>query len=255
MLLIIPSIDILGGVSAWPIAGPAGDAAGIDPVAIARLFRIENAKTLHVTDLDGAAQGRFTQFDLAGRLISCVDIPIEFSGGIGADDEADRLLGMGACRVVLRPGLVARQPETAARMLAKHGPGKIVAAIEERGRAVEAGGPADESLPSHPVAQGAAAKSMGFRRLLYTELAPEGGERVVNTRMLERLGRATGLRVTASGGVASLDDLRAIEALEPAGVDSVILRKSLYENRFSCQAIWRTAEEGGYPYTAKVPLP
>jgi len=62
----------------------------------------------------------------------------------------------------------------------------------------------------------------------------------------------SGLRVTVSGGVISLDDLRAVEALGPAGVDSVILRRAIYENRFSCQAIWRLAEKGRYPFTAKV---
>lgn len=258
MLLIIPSIDILNGVSAWTVEGPAGTAVGTDPLAIARLLRIENAKTLHITDLDGARLGRFTQFGLMERLFTCVDIPMEISGGISTEPEADRLLAMGACRIVLRPGLLTEQPETARGILSKHGAGKIVVAIEHRGAAGGTAGaaPADdaggERPASHPLAVGTAAKAMGFRRLLYTELAPEGDRRIVNAGMLGRLAGSTGLRVTASGGLMSLDDLRAIEALEPAGVDSVILRRSLYENTFSCQAIWRMAEAAGYPFTAKV---
>ena len=125
-----------------------------------------------------------------------------------------------------------------------------MAAIEHR--EPPAGTGEDERSPAHPVSIGATAKKMGFRRLLYTELDPAGGVRILNARMLDALARSTGLRITVSGGVISLDDLRAVEALEPAGVDSVILRRAIYENKFSCQAIWRLAETGGYPFTAKV---
>ncbi len=264
MLLIIPAIDIQNGVSAYPIDGlgagaGAGNTVGTDPVEIARLLRIENAKTLHVTDLDGARLGRFAQFDVVRRLFSCVDIPIEISGGISSEEDADRLLECGACRIVLRPGLLKDSPDTAARVIQKHGPGKVVAAIEHRAPATgttdandDLEDTEDESSPGHPVAIGAVAKEMGFRRLLYTELDPAGGLRILNTPMLERLAQSTGLRVTVSGGVLSLEDLRAVEALTGAGVDSVILRRAIYENKFSCQAIWRLAENGTYPFTAKV---
>lgn len=247
MLLIIPAIDIKNGVSAYSIEGAD---VGTDPVAIARLLRIENAKSLHVTDLDGAALGRFTQFAVMEKLFRCVDIPIEASGGISTDDDAARLLDLGACRVVLRPGMLGDRPDLAAAIVAKHGPGKIVAALEHRAPAQ--GERDDESSPGHPLALGAAARTMGFRRLLYTGLDPSGRTRVLNAALLERLARSTGLRVTVSGGVVSLEDLRSVEALEKSGVDSVILRRAIYENKFSCQAVWRLAESGGYPYTAKV---
>jgi phosphoribosylformimino-5-aminoimidazole carboxamide ribotide isomerase len=247
MLLIIPAIDLQNGVSAHTIEGAD---VGTDPLAIARLLRIENAKTLHVTDLDGAKQGRFTRFDTMEKIFCCVDIPIEASGGISSDEDAGRLLDLGACRVVLRPGMLREHPDITAAIVAKHGAGKVVAAIERRvpGR----GEREDESSPGHPLALGSAARAMGFRRLLYTELDPSGRTRILNAALLERLARSTGLRVTVSGGVLSLDDLRAVEALEKAGVDSVILRRAIYENKFSCQALWRMAEAGGYPYTAKV---
>lgn len=243
MLLLIPAIDLRNGVSTHVIEGSG---VGNDPAAIARLLRIENAKSLHVTDLDGADAGRFTRFDVMERLFSCVDIPIEVSGGISTEAEARRLLELGACRVVLRPGLIREHPNEASAMVAMHGSGKIVAAIERR-----AGDPDDEADPVHPLTIGAAAKAMGFRRLLYTELDASGA-RILNPRMLGRLAGTTGMRVTISGGVTSLAELRTAEALGTAGVDSVILRRAIYENRFSCQSTWRTAEEHGYPYTARV---
>ena len=184
------------------------------------------------------------------KLIRCVDIPIEVSGGISTDAGVGRLLGLGACRVILRPGMLRDNPDATAAIVAKHGTGKVVAAIERK--APSPGEPDDETAPDHPLVLGAAARSMGCRRLLYTELDPTGADRILNAGMLGRLALSTGLRVTVSGGVTSLESLRAVEALEPSGVDSVILRRAIYENRFSCQAIWRAAETGGYPYTAKV---
>ena len=247
MLLLIPAIDLRGGVSAYAIEGSD---AGTDPLAIARLLRVENAKSLHVTDLDGAERGAFTQYALMEKLFRCVDIPIEVAGGVSTEAEAGRLLNLGACRVMLRPGLLRDAPEEAARMLAVHGPGKIVAAIEHR--APSPGQADDESSPLHPLALGATAKAMGFRRLLYTGFDPAGGTRILDADMLGRLATATGLRVTVSGGVTTLAGLRAVEALAKSGVDSVILRRAIYENSFSCQAIWRIAEAGRYPYTARV---
>jgi len=253
MLLIIPAIDIINGVSAYAIGGGGGPQVGTDPVAIAKLLRIENAKTLHATDLEGARDGSFRQFEVMRRLVENVDIPIEVSGGIADGEAADRVLGYGACRVVLHPDVLRNTPGVAEKILARHGAGKVVVAIEARGPA--GASPAGPGDAGHPVSLGMTAKKMGFRRILYTELDEAGTGHLLNTGMLGTLASSTGLRVTASGGVLSLADLKSLEELQPAGVDSVILRRSLYENNFSCQKIWRMAEAGGYPFTAKVQGP
>jgi phosphoribosylformimino-5-aminoimidazole carboxamide ribotide isomerase len=250
MLLIIPAIDIQNGVSAYPIGGTGPSSAGTDPVAIAKLLRIENAKTLHATDLDGAREGAFRQFDVMKRLVENVDIPIEVSGGISGEETADRILGYGACRVVLHPRVLPDRPDLAERILGKHGPAKVVVAIESIGEP----GPAPAATPGsgHPLALAMRAKTMGFRRLLYTELDEGGTRHRLNAALLGELASRTGLRVTVSGGVVSYADLKRLQDLRELGVDSVILRRSLYENNFPCQKIWRMAETGGYPYTAKV---
>jgi phosphoribosylformimino-5-aminoimidazole carboxamide ribotide isomerase len=148
---------------------------------------------------------------------------------------------------VLHPSLLPERPEVAERILETHGPAKVVVAIESIGEP----GPAPHG-PVHPLTLGSTAKRMGFRRLLYTELDASGTHHRLNTPLLGELAATTGLRVTVSGGVVSFDDLKKIQGLQELGVDSVILRKSLYENNFSCQKIWRMAESGGYPFTAKV---
>ncbi|HEX9006929.1 MAG TPA: HisA/HisF-related TIM barrel protein, partial [Bacteroidota bacterium] len=80
----------------------------------------------------------------------------------------------------------------------------------------------------------------------------DGTLRGVNIDVLRDLGEKTGLRITAAGGISGLDNLLAIQELEPYGVDSVIIGRALYENKFSCQGLWRRCEAGHYPYTARV---
>jgi len=70
--------------------------------------------------------------------------------------------------------------------------------------------------------------------------------------VLRELGEKTGMRVTAAGGINGLEDLLKIQELEPYGVDSVIVGRALYENRFSCQMLWRRCEARDYPYTARI---
>jgi len=250
MLLIIPAIDIQNGVSAYSISGPGDPSVANDPIAIAKLLRIENTKTIHAPDLDGARDGEFRQFDVMRRLVENVDIPIEVSGGVSSEETVDRLLGYGACRIVLHPRVLPEQPMIAEKILSKHGPAKVVVAIESKGDPGQS--PGARATPNHPLSVGKTANSMGFRRLLYTELDESGTKHRLNTGLLGDLASSTGLRVTVSGGVVSFADLKSIQDLQPLGVDSVILRRSLYENKFSCQKIWRMAEAGDYPFTAKV---
>jgi phosphoribosylformimino-5-aminoimidazole carboxamide ribotide isomerase len=75
---------------------------------------------------------------------------------------------------------------------------------------------------------------------------------VVNLKVLRELAEKTGMRVTAAGGLTGLNDLLMIQELEKYGVDSVVIGRALYDNKFSCQRIWRRCEAGNYPYTAKV---
>jgi phosphoribosylformimino-5-aminoimidazole carboxamide ribotide isomerase len=96
------------------------------------------------------------------------------------------------------------------------------------------------------------ARTLGFRRMLYTELREDGTLRVVNFDMLRTLGQNTGMRITAAGGITGLEDLLRIQELSPFGVDSVVIGRALYDNRFSCQQLWRRCEAGNYPYTARV---
>jgi len=232
------------------VQGVGGHWYSDDPVEMARLWRLENAKTLHVTDLDGLAHGRVIHEKTLRSIVTSIDIPIELGGGLGTYDDVAHALDMGLYRVVVGTMLIDH-PEEAQHVLADFGPNKVVLGIDAvDGMVAERG----HSRPTHLTAMTVAlnARLMGFRRIEYTEIRADGSLRGVNLQVLRELGEKTGMRITAAGGITGLEELLKIQELSRYGVDSVIIGRALYENRFSCQRLWRRCEAGGYPYTAKV---
>lgn len=232
------------------VQGVEGFAYSNDPVEMARLWRKENAKSLHVTDIDGAFHGRLFNRAPIKRMVETVDIPIEVGGGLRSFDAVQEAFDIGAYRVVVGT-MVIESPDEARRLIETFGPSKIVLGIDATDGIVTTRGRVETSgLTALTVALNA--KLMGFRRLIYTDTRLDGTLRGVNLNVLRDLAEKTGMRVTASGGIAGLDDLLKIQELEPLGVDSVVVGRALYQNRFSCQGLWRMCEAGDYPYTAKV---
>lgn len=217
---------------------------------MAKLWRTENAKSLHVTDLDGRTEGRIIRDDIIRRVVRSVDIPVELGGDLRSYDAVAQALDLGLYRVVVG-SLVIDSPEEAQRILSAFGPSKVVLGIDAVDGIVSMrGAAASTGLTALTVALNA--RMMGFRRMLYTEIRGDGTPRGVNLSILRTLAENSGMRITAAGGIAGLDDLFRIQDLFPLGVDSVVIGRALYENRFSCQQIWRQCEAGDYPFTARV---
>jgi phosphoribosylformimino-5-aminoimidazole carboxamide ribotide isomerase len=250
MILIIPAVDIRGGRCVQMVQGVEGFVYSDDPIEMAKLWRKENAKSLHVTDIDGATEGRLVNFDIIERMVKTVDIPVELSGGFRTFDEIEKAFGIGIYRVVVETMLL-ETPDEAKRALDAFGPSKVVAGISAKNGLVRLNG-WQESTGMTAVSVGLNASALGFKRVLYTDIAVDGTLRGPNFGAMRQLAEATRMRITASGGVSGLEDLLKLQELEPIGVDSVIIGRALYENRFSCQDIWRMCEAGDYPYTAKI---
>jgi phosphoribosylformimino-5-aminoimidazole carboxamide ribotide isomerase len=250
MQLIIPAVEIKDGRCVQMVQGVQGFYYSDDPVEMARLWRLENTRCLHVTDIDGAFSGHVVNVEAIKKIVRTVDIPIEFSGGLRTFDDVNAAFDLGIHRVVLGTMMI-ENPEEAERVLAAYDASKIAVSIDAldgivaiRGMAVSSG------VTSLSVALNA--KAMGFRRMVYTNIRTDGTLRGVNIRDLRELAERTGMRITAAGGVSGLEDLMVIQSLEPLGVDSVIVGRALYENKFSCQGLWRQSEAGNYPYTARI---
>jgi phosphoribosylformimino-5-aminoimidazole carboxamide ribotide isomerase len=250
MLLVIPAIEISGGRSVQMIQGVEGFTYSDDPVEMARLCRLENAKSLHVTDVDGAREGRLVNIDMLKRMVERVDIPIELGGGLRTLQEVEKAFDLGVYRVLVSTMMID-EPDEAKRVIDAFGPSKVVLGIDAFDGIVATRGWTESSgLTAMTVALNA--KALGFRRVVYTDIRSDGTLRGVNTDILKELGQGTGLRITSAGGIASLDDLLKVQELERYGVDSVVIGRALFQNKFSCQGLWRMCEARNYPFTAKV---
>ncbi len=250
MILIIPAIDIKGGKSVQMVQGIEGHSYSRDPVEMARLWRKENSKALHVTDVDGATEGRLVNFGIIEKIVKTVDIPIELGGGFRTIDDVRAAMDLGIHRVVIETMLI-ENPEEAKRVLDTYGPSKVVLGISAKNGLVQTRG-WTESSGITAISLALNGRALGFTRVLYTDIMVDGTMRGPNFAVLEQLAQTTHMRITASGGVSGLDDLLKLQDMEQLGIDSVIIGRALYENRFSCQGIWRFCEAGDYPYTAKV---
>ncbi len=250
MLLLIPAVEIKGGKCVQMVQGAEGFVYSDDPIEMAKLWRKENAKSLHVTDVDGALEGRLVNFDVIRRMVTTVDIPIELGGGLRTFEEVKKALDIGIYRVIISTMLI-EQPDEAKRALDAFGASKIVLGIDaENGIVQTKGWKEDSGLTAITVALNA--KQLGFRRIVYTDIMRDGMMVGPNFDAIKMLAEKTDMRITASGGVAGLQDLMKLQELEPLGVDSVVIGRALYANKFSCQGLWRLCEAGDYPYTAKI---
>lgn len=242
-MLVIPAIDLRGGHCVRLRQGRYEEETVYyeDPVRMARLWRVMNARVLHLVDLDaartatGEAQG--DNREAIGRIARALDIPVEVGGGIRTMEDVAEMLELGVYRVVL--GTVAvREPDMVEEAVRRYGCGRIVVGIDAKDGEVRVEGWEKGS----GIAATALAEDMekrGVRRFIYTDIARDGTLGGPNLEAYRELaGHLTRARITASGGVSGYRDILALQALESVGVDSVVVGRALYENQFPCQRFW-----------------
>lgn len=244
-LLVIPSIDIRNGKTVRVVKGiPELDCVeyGSDPVEMARIWRAENTKLLHVVDFDGALEHSKKNSPIIKEICSSVIIPVEYTGGIRSLSDAQRMLDIGVSRLAINT-MAYENPEEFKKVFEKFGPGKIVISLDIldneiviRGRRIKTG------IDCLKFAKMLA--SMGVERFIVTDVEKNGIMAGPNLELSKSIAAETGQKVTVSGGVRNKDELLDIQSLMPMGIDSVIVGRALYENRFPCQKLWRVAEAG-----------
>jgi phosphoribosylformimino-5-aminoimidazole carboxamide ribotide isomerase len=219
---VIPAIDLRGGRCVRLLRGDPAHAVvyGDDPVAVARRFEEAGARMLHVVDLDAALEDG----DNRGALLSiceAVGIPVQTGGGLHDRHDVDRVLTLGAARAVL--GTAARDPDFVRQTVERHGDRVVVALDTRDGRVMVRGwrdtaGPLERFLP--------VLDSAGAPRFLVTSIGADGTLEGPDLDLYRRVMELTDRPVLASGGVATADDLRDLDAL---GVEGVVVGKALYE--------------------------
>jgi len=244
-LLVIPSIDIKNGKCVRVVEGiPELDCHeyGNDPVEMAMIWRAENAKMLHVVDFDGAHEHSKRNFELVEKICSSVVIPVEFAGGIRNMEDADEIMKTGISRLAINSFAVENRLGFL-KLLEKYGPSKIVISLDIKdGELITKGRKERTGISCIDFSKELA--EVGINRFIVCDITRNGVMEGPNIELSETIAELTGANVTHAGGIRNKDELYDIQKLVPAGVDSVIVGRALYENRFPCQKLWRVAESG-----------
>jgi phosphoribosylformimino-5-aminoimidazole carboxamide ribonucleotide (ProFAR) isomerase len=225
---LYPAVDVQGGRVARATANAA------DPLAALDRFARAGARWIHLVDLDRAF-GRGDNRALARALLGAVppQLRVQVGGGLSAEDVIDELFGWGAARVVIGAGAATDAP-LVDRLLARHGPDRLAVGIDAReGRVTPRGGGGSRASDLSAVELARRVRAQGARTVVYTDVARDGllaGPDVAGARALADVDG--GLDVIASGGVASLDDLRAVRA---AGLAGAIVGRALHEAKFTLE--------------------
>jgi phosphoribosyl isomerase A len=244
-LTLLPAVDLLDGQAARLVQGAVGtETAYGDPVRAASGFADQGADWLHVVDLDAAfGRGPRNREQLARVVRAVAPVRVEASGGVRTADDLAALLDLGAARVVIGTAAL-EDPEWVLDACQRHADA-VAVGLDARGRVLQArgwtssGGDLFEAL--------ARLDAAGCRRFVYTEVARDG---MLSGPALASLGEvlaATERPVIASGGVSSLDDLRALAPLAARGLEGVIVGKALYAGRFTVAEALATLRSDGGP--------
>lgn len=238
-ILVIPAIDLRGGNCVRLHQGKYEQEKVYfdDPVKMARLWRIQNAKVIHVVDLDAARGSEEHNRTVINRICSELDIPVQVGGGFRSMADIDRAIEAGVYRVILGTAAV-QNPDLVSEAIDKYTCSKIVVGIDARDGEVRVQGWTEGSgLDAVEFALDMEAR--GCRRIVYTDISRDGTMEGPNQDAYREMGsRLQKARITASGGIGNHRHLIALNALQEFRVDSVIVGKALYENVFPCQQMW-----------------
>lgn len=244
-MLVIPAIDLKNGQCVRLLQGrkSAVTVYNEDPVAVAREFAAAGAEMIHVVDLDGAFnEARSPNRAVVKKIVDSVDVAIEFGGGIRTFASVQALCEAGVARVVL--GTLAAESPQALKDFVSNFASQICVGIDARdGRVMTRGWEASTPLMAVDLARWVA--ECGIERIIYTDIARDGTLTGPNVEQTLAVTRAANVRVTASGGVSSLDDIKRLRDAGDSRLDSVIVGKALYEGKFKLEDAIEAADSGG----------
>ncbi len=231
-MILYPAIDIRDGRAVRLIQGDYEQETAYDddPVVAARRWVDGGARWLHVVDLDGARAGEPVNLEHVRRIVAAVPVPVQLGGGLRDSKKVEEAISSGAERIVLGTAAV-RDPDLAAAIADAHGD-RVVVSVDSRSGKVAAEGWTEASdLGTSEVI--AALADRGVRRFVYTPVDVDGLMEGPDLDSLREAAKATDGELIYSGGVGSLDDLRALAGLGVDNLGGVIVGRALYEERFT----------------------
>lgn len=235
MIQIIPAIDLVGGKCVRLKQGDYRNLKeyGMDPVQMAKDFESAGVQYLHLVDLDGARDFRLQNYKILEKITAATNLSVDFGGGVRNETDVERILDAGADRVNIGSMAVKNRP-LFREILGKYGPERIVLAADSRKGRVQVNGWKEDggfeliNLLEDYLKQGGISVAV-------TDIEKDGMlEGVSDSFYRSLISKFPNLRLIASGGVASFDDIKALERL---GVYGVIMGKAIYEGRISLEQI------------------
>ncbi len=233
-MIVFPAVDLRRGKCVRLRQGrlEAETVFSDDPVAMAEHWVSQGAEWLHVVNLDGAFGQASSNLRVVKEIASSEfqpltsNIQIQFGGGLRTMADIEGALELGLARVIL--GTVAvKEPSLVAEAVQYFGAERIVVGIDARKGKVATHG-WQEVSPLAATDLALRVKGLGVERVVYTDIARDGMLSGVNVEATRELAQRTGLKVIASGGVSSLDDVRRLKEAEASGVEGVIIGQALY---------------------------
>ena len=232
-MIIYPAIDIRGGRCVRLTEGrfDAETVFADDPAEMALKWAGMGAEFLHLVDLDGALAGEGKNMPVIERILQSVNIPVQLGGGIRNLETIEKLLALGVTRLILGSAAV-KNPQLVEEACKKYKNGEV--AIEGWGKG---SGVAATELAKQMAAY-------GVETIIYTDISRDGMLSGVNVEATAALARACGVPVIASGGVASIEDIRRVKAVEADGVQGCIIGKAIYTGAVDLKEALALAKEG-----------
>jgi phosphoribosyl isomerase A len=228
-LTLLPAVDVADGQAVRLVQGAAGSETTYgDPLEAALAWQRDGAEWIHLVDLD-AAFGRGSNAGLLAEVVRRLDVRVELSGGIRDDASLRAALATGAERVNIGTAAL-EDPQWCDRVCAEYGD-RVAIGLDVRGRTLAARGWTRDGGDLYEVLE--RLDKAGASRYVVTDITKDGTMRGPNLDLLREVCARTDAPVIASGGVSTLDDLRALATLESVGVEGVIAGKALYAEAFT----------------------
>jgi phosphoribosylformimino-5-aminoimidazole carboxamide ribotide isomerase len=232
-VILYPAIDLKGGACVRLVRGDMAAATVFnpDPADQATRFAAAGFRWLHVVDLDGAIAGKSANAPAVERILASVDLPVQLGGGIRDMAAIDGWLARGVRRVIL--GTVALRDPDLVRAACRRHPGRIVIGIDARdGRVAVEGWVETADTTALDLAR--RLEDAGAAAIVHTDIDRDGALGGVNVAATAELARAIRTPVIASGGVASLEDIRALRA--DGVISGAVVGRALYDGRLDARA-------------------
>jgi phosphoribosylformimino-5-aminoimidazole carboxamide ribotide isomerase len=229
-VILFPAIDLKDGSCVRLLRGEMSAATVFndDPAAQARSFFAAGARWLHVVDLDGAFAGAARNGAAVEAILAATEARVQLGGGIRNEGAIAYWLARGVARVVI--GTAALTDPALVKRACREWPGRIVLGIDARqGRVAVEGWAKTSDVSALDLAL--AFEDAGAAAIVHTDIERDGALQGVNVAATAALARQVKLPVIASGGIASLDDIRALKAHEADGIVGAILGRALYDGR------------------------